>query len=871
MSRGSHIVAVGGEQAPAFARETGQVEAEAKAQPAEDILELEDALPPQRSWAWLMPAAALLSITAWTAFFVWTERADILSPAPLERWAGWISAWSQPVLLICVLWLLAMRNSRREAGRFGGAAMHLAQESARLEGRLVNVNHELSLAREFLAAQSRDLDALGRMATERLSKNADRLQELIHENGAQLEGISTVSATALDNMERLRGQLPVIASTAKDVTNNIANAGRTAHAQLQEMVHGFNRLNDFGQASDRQVNLLRQKVDESLTEFARHAEQLDEIAKTRFAALAENGKEFREQLDSQEVEALAGIRNRATALTEELDEARDVLERHEAESLTSLRARLSSVRDESGAIARALRETEDKSISGWRQQLAQIEEDLRSTHALLEQSDSQAMQAARGRLDALVQQAQRFDASLEERSRHFAEELVERRKQAEELEASAMALTSERLEELDREILRRRERHQQDSATLAAHSQAIAVQLAELETRISAIAAHGGDAEAKLSTSLKVLADRLVASRDALAGTDSEIAALTDASVRLLELIQAGAQHSREDLPAAIASGENRLQAVKSQVFALRDAVNEAGDRSEGLSSYVLAAGDAVRSSMDEMDALHDRIDERSQAHVRQLEELRQRLVAIGGESTALAASARTELSTAIEHLTHTAREAVMNLDHQGAEAVSEIARKLAEESRHIIDRVMHDRAAEVGGQLEQAVSHAAGVSREAAMQLRDQLAKVQELTGNLEQRVAHARQRAEEQVDNDFARRVALITESLNSNSIDIAKALSNDVSDTAWSAYLRGDRGIFTRRAVSLLDSTEARSVAQLYENDREFGEHVNRYIHDFEAMLRQLLSTRDGHALGVTLLSSDMGKLYVALAQGIERLRN
>jgi hypothetical protein len=39
----------------------------------------------------------------------------------------------------------------------------------------------------------------------------------------------------------------------------------------------------------------------------------------------------------------------------------------------------------------------------------------------------------------------------------------------------------------------------------------------------------------------------------------------------------------------------------------------------------------------------------------------------------------------------------------------------------------------------------------------------------------------------------------------------------------------------------------------------------------MLRQLLSTRDGHALSVTLLSSDMGKLYVALAQGIERLRN
>ena len=129
---------------------------------------------------------------------------------------------------------------------------------------------------------------------------------------------------------------------------------------------------------------------------------------------------------------------------------------------------------------------------------------------------------------------------------------------------------------------------------------------------------------------------------------------------------------------------------------------------------------------------------------------------------------------------------------------------------------------------------------------------------------------RAEEQVDNDFARRVALITEALNSNAVDIARAMDTEVTDTAWAAYLRGDRGIFTRRAVRLLEAPEARAVVQLYESDAAFREHVSRYIHDFEAMLRQLLSTRDGHALGVTLLSSDMGKLYVALAQAIERLR-
>ena len=164
-----------------------------------------------------------------------------------------------------------------------------------------------------------------------------------------------------------------------------------------------------------------------------------------------------------------------------------------------------------------------------------------------------------------------------------------------------------------------------------------------------------------------------------------------------------------------------------------------------------------------------------------------------------------------------------------------------------------------------------AELTRETTIQLRDQLTRIDELAGNLERRVARAREQAEEKVENDFVRRVALITESLNSNAIDISRALDSDVSDTAWSSYLKGDRGIFTRRAVKLLESGEAKAILQLYEHDRGFRDHVSHYIHDFEAMLRQILSTRDGNAMGVTLLSSDMGKLYVAMAQAIERLRN
>src|SRR3546814_12056999 len=48
------------------------------------------------------------------------------------------------------------------------------------------------------------------------------------------------------------------------------------------------------------------------------------------------------------------------------------------------------------------------------------------------------------------------------------------------------------------------------------------------------------------------------------------------------------------------------------------------------------------------------------------------------------------------------------------------------------------------------------------------------------------------------------------------------------------------------------------------------MNRYIHDFEAVIRRVLAERDGGPMAVAMLSSDVGKLYVALAQAIERLR-
>jgi chromosome segregation ATPase len=801
---------------------------------------------------WIVPALAILAVLGWTGFFGWVHQRTILAGASPAQWAEWIADWAVPVLLVVGLWLLAMRNSRREAARFGEAAQTLAQESALLERRLATVNRELSLARDFIAAQSRDLESLGRVASERISQHADRLQGLIHDNGAQVEAIGRVSTTALENMDKLRDDLPVISNSARDVASQIGHAGGVAKAQLEELVSGFNRLNQFGEASGRQVTALRGKVDEALTAFAAQAAQLEQITTSRFAELAERSAAFRADLDGREVETFAAIRRRADTLREELESRRHEMETGETAALESLQSRMALLRNEGMRIADTLRTGETDAAEAWSTAIDALEERMVEAIRRVAEVDQHAMENAQKRLEALREQATRVDETIVERSDAFQEQLERRHAEAAEREAEALASLGERLASFDAQITERQQEYLAHLAGLAERGDALTQRLAALSADMDSLSTQGRQTQDGLAEAAAGLSARLAESRAVIDESGVKVARLTDDSVRLLELIRSSSEHSVKDLPDALAQAERRLVAFEQQANALKEVIEQTGNRGAALAEHV----ETARAS--------------GSATLEQLGELEGRLADLAHRSDALATQAREELAGAIAMLEQGSANALTNLQGQQAEAIRALAERIGIESSKAIDETLRAHAARAIAELQTAAEQASETGREAALQLRDQLATVNELAGNLERRVAHARERAEEQVDNDFARRMALIVESLNSSAIDITKAFATDVTDTAWASYLRGDRGIFTRRAVRLLDNQEARSVAEIYEGDADFRETVNRYIHDFEAMLRSVLSTRDGNALAVTILSSDMGKLYVALAQAIERLR-
>ena len=170
-----------------------------------------------------------------------------------------------------------------------------------------------------------------------------------------------------------------------------------------------------------------------------------------------------------------------------------------------------------------------------------------------------------------------------------------------------------------------------------------------------------------------------------------------------------------------------------------------------------------------------------------------------------------------------------------------------------------------------EASERAVAAANNATDRLMRQLITIMDTSASVEARAAEAEAAIAASDRDSLAKQVGLLTDSLKSTAIDVTKILSTEVSDTAWDSYLKGDRGVFARRAVKLIENSEAKEILRIYQNDDAFHASVNQFIHDFEAMLRLLMGARDGSAISVTLLSSDIGKLYVALAQAIDRLRN
>jgi hypothetical protein len=370
---------------------------------------------------------------------------------------------------------------------------------------------------------------------------------------------------------------------------------------------------------------------------------------------------------------------------------------------------------------------------------------------------------------------------------------------------------SERASALDAAIVALAERGREADALTSGAAERLAAHIARMESTSESAGARLESVTSSMSDAVDGLLGRTAS---AVEEAHKGIAAQGDAMLAMLATNQAAIDRTATDSTAALADRIAAIEAVVNHISA------------------------TLGTSQEQIDGLTRSIDDSS------------------GAAHRFAGEAAPQLLESLLRIRDTANAAA---DHarDAMERLIPVAGKAIETAgSHAVEASLAAIAA--------ATETAATSASEASERLNRQMLEIAEASAQIEARIGEA------QESDGFARRVSLLIETLNSQAIDISGIYATEVPDSAWANYLRGDRGAFARRAVRLLDTGEVRAIANAYQDDATVHEQVNRYIHDFEAMLRNVLAHRDSAPLGVTLLSSDMGKLYVALAQAIERLR-
>ncbi|MDQ1156684.1 gas vesicle protein [Sphingomonas sp. SORGH_AS 950] len=399
---------------------------------------------------------------------------------------------------------------------------------------------------------------------------------------------------------------------------------------------------------------------------------------------------------------------------------------------------------------------------------------------------------------------------------------------------------------------------------------ALDAQLDRVEARMAVLHTQGTEKSQMLAASISALGGSADAMTGALEAGETMANRVIATTETLLIALDAAAREIDETLPEALGRLDQRMHASHEVVVETKPELLALVAAAESTHEAIAAIADVIAEQRQTLETLSGSLIETLSTGRAKADALGMMVDETIDRSHRFADEAAPKLVDALLRVRETAATAAESARETLAEVIPQAAHALEIASAEAMRRATGDTVERQVHAIVEATQGAVEAATRATERLARQAEQIAEKTALVENRIEEARTEREEADRDSFARRASLLVESLNSASIDIAKIYAPEVTDSAWAAYLKGDRGVFTRRAVRILDSHQARDIAELYDDDLKFREHVNRYIHDFEAMLRGVLAQRDGSPLGVTLLSSDMGKLYVALAQAIERLR-
>ncbi|CAN5313364.1 hypothetical protein BH10PSE12_BH10PSE12_00530 [soil metagenome] len=657
---------------------------------------------------------------------------------------------------------------------------------------------------------------------------------------------------------------------------------RNSHAESRRFARTADSLRKESESLERKLSRIGTHLANAKTAMQEQASLLENYGASASANMEASAKliavsaaQAAEQTNSAEragaelagqitdlVRALPSLQERAAAMSAQLMESSQAM----TGRIDSLERRLQAVMAISDdARLRTLSAT--KSLTT---QLAQLQEETRSAS---DEINGMADQAA-GRIDHVVGRArtalEETGSGLEAQATTLAA-LVEQSRSAlagigDDTVAGFTAHSGTieaRLEDLKRLL----ESH---GSLASGMSDDLLHRLGGIEARFVAFEQDGLVRNERLAATIVTIGAEAERMDRALSSGNDTAEQLIARSERLLLALDSSVREMEETYPAVLARLDSRVGDTRTLLASAEPELEKLEAIAQGVLSRTQETEGLMREQAQQLTDWLAKAEGGLAANRSEVEQLQAALHSADEGAARLLESAGPQLVAALVRVKDTADQAAERARQALARAIPDAVQAFSDASEQALTKAMDEQVTARIAQVADIAERAMDATYQASEKLSQQMLDMSDASTALQKQMAEVEAAVETHQRENFARQSAQLIESLNSTAIDVAKVLSSDVTDNDWAAYLKGDRGIFTRRAVRLLDAGEAREIALHYDANTEFEDHVNRYIHDFEGMLRIILSSRDGNTLAVTLLSSDMGKLYVALAQAIDRLR-
>lgn len=841
--------------------------------------------------AWVRRVRVGLTLlgVGWVGFAGWAMVASgDLAGGPLF-WANAIATLVVPLILLGLAYLLLMRNSRAESRRYLDTARALRTEADLLELRLGRIATQLETARQSMQDQAELLDSYGAAASSNMEASAELIASRSQATADRAESAERASTALLAKMDSLIASIPELEDRTGRMAAQIMDNGHALAERidtLEARLHALAELSDDARARTLSATKSLSSQLTQLQESTRAANEevtgMAEIAAGRIDATAQSARQAmdrtRQDIELQAAALATLVETAGTGIASTSESVRVTL----IHDLDTAQADLTGRLDNALRSVRATMATTDEGLSRRAEHLealvaaaqAGIGNVSETTLSTLTRDMNAIETDLRERLDAALARAQEAlaltDGNLSSQSAALESLVIRSRDTLDAIGSETVTGLANTIGDVENRL------HQINDVMAGQHSLMAGIQagldetITTTQTRFATLEEVALARSERLTEALARLTSETQRIDGALASGGMTAEKLIGCAETLLVALDSSVRELDETYPAAL----DRFDARLEQSRALLGNTTPEMERLEAISQALVGRAEEAESMLRGQGSRLTEWLESTQGGLEANRNLVERLrVALDGahqDATRITEGAGPLLVTALLRVKDTADQAAERARQALGRAIPEAAQALADASEQAMQTAIGDKVTAQIEQVARVAEDAVKAANQASERLTRQLLTIADTSASVEQRIEEA-ERASENRDRDhFARRSALLIESLNSTAIDVAKILSNDVTDSSWSAYLKGDRGVFTRRAVRLLDAGESREIALHYDNDPEFRDHVNRYIHDFEGMLRIILSARDGNALGVAILSSDMGKLYVALAQAIERLR-